>query len=728
MFDCPHCGKQHEKINHFCPITGMPIPFGERMLGQTLLGKYQIVEFLGEWFAGGTFKVKETSGGEKLFISKVVHPQYLKNQSVLTEYLESLKKWMNIEHENVAKVFEIGKDASGAPILIREHIPGISLEKFISALNQNEVKLALPESAWILKGILQALSAIHETGIKSGRLTPSDIFLIEGDGGNLEIKATDFGEYILENAVPEASKNKSNIILYRAPEQVREGITEDASDIFSAGVILYRLLTGRFPYPDGIPPKPDKVPGFIGATEIVPELPSVIDYNLRRAMAIFPKDRFKNASQFAQTLQGFLAEEPVKLNKLLQIASFATSHIAEAPELKTRKEEESAKPQRSKMGTIRMEYPISIPPPEIATGATQKFDSSTPSQIKEAIQRHSSPPEAPPSAPVLPYDDRTDAWKEERKLVPRTSRPPTKPPLPPSTTESQSKPLAPPPPSAVNVKEIETQSKDRIPETTVPKTATSVKRIEIQEESLAPIMPTRHLKWFILGGIALVILVLIWGMKTYFVGGKPSKNIIAQQKPKTGQTIAPENSYNKEEQNEKQADNNITPITNEEKKIEGEQQKETPEEKEGAGSLLEGLNPVKDASNEEVVETTPTPTQFIVLTLKVKPQEAEVFLDGQKAAKPFKFKLEKSQNIHNIKVMRDGFEPFEINIPATQDKIIEVNLQKIQSQTVESQEKQVVEEKEIQAQKTTKEKTKPRQPINRKKGKGKSTFTEEVPF
>jgi serine/threonine protein kinase len=723
MMTCPHCQKEHDPVNHFCPITGQPIPMSERMVGQALLGKYEIISFLGPWFAGGTFRVRREGDGGTLYVAKMVHPQFSKNTTELGIFRDTVEKWMNVEHPNVARVYEIGKDDAGVPVIVRENLEGLHLQEVF--LKEN-VTFDLPVASYILHGILEAMTVLHEAGVKSGRMTASDVFMIPGEGDRMVVKVGDFGEYLLESLLGDAGEANPYVKLYKAPEQVREGTTEYASDIFAAGVIHYRLLTGRFPYPDGIPDKPEKVPAFVSAVEVKPELPSVVDYNLRRAMAIFPRDRFKNAAAFVKTLTGFLPEKPVLYSEVLKAASIAPEAVkaraAQAPVV-----QKSARPR---MDTIKFDQHVAVPPPEIASATTQQFDATVPTQLKEAIERHSSP-DSPPAAVPVPFDSRPDAWKEERKLVPRSSKTPSKPP--PAMTGV---PLEVPAPAPAPVKVPEPQRPAAVrpappaPRSAVPTQPSKVSRAALpaapQEESLAPIMPTRYAKWVIIGGGALILLLVVWGVKSMFFPGGGDGGSSGRK----GATAADTQSTEEEESASTQegpADGGAQ----EEAAAAAADAAQAPDEEEATG-LLAGLVEAADAAQEPEVPADAAPEavkiEKVVIKLNVAPTKSTVYFDGEKASKPFKFTVEKSDREYAVRVEKDGYEPWESTVTAGEDRSINVSLTKLPPPEPEVK-PEVKPEEKPEADATAKPTEKKiKKGGGKKKGKKSSGLVEDVPF
>jgi len=718
MMTCPHCQKEHDPVNHFCPITGQPIPLSERMVGQALLGKYEIVSFLGLWFAGGTFKVQRKGDGGAMYVAKMVHPQFSKNSTELGLFGDTVEKWMNVDHPNVARVYEIGRDDAGVPVIIRENLEGLHLQEIL--LKEN-VTFDLPVASYILEGILEAMAVLHEAGVKSGRMTASDVFMIPGEGDRMVVKLGDFAEYLLESMRGDAKEANPTVRLFKAPEQVREGTTEFASDIFAAGVIYYRLLTGRFPYPDGIPDKPEKVPAFVSAVEVKPDLPSVVDYNLRRAMAIFPRDRFKNAAAFVKTLTGFLPEKPVLYSEVLKAASIAPEAVkaraAQAPVVQ--------KSVRPRMDTIRFDQHVAVPPPEIASATTQQFDATVPAQLKEAIERHSSP-DTPPAAVAVPFDTRPDAWKEERKLVPRSSKTPSKPP-PAMTGVPLEVPAPAPAPAPVKPPEPQRPAAVR-PAPAAPRSAVPTQKSKPakpavpQEESLAPIMPARHAKWFVIGGAVLVLLLVAWGVKSMFFPGSGDEGSSGRKGLAAADTQSTE-----EEESASTQEGPADGGAEEEAAAAAADAAQAPDEEEAPG-LLAGLVEAADAAQEPEVPADAAPEavkiEKVVIKLNVAPLKSTVYFDGEKASKPYKFTVDRSDREYTVRVEKDGYEPWESTVTAEEDRSINVSLAKLPPP-----EPEVKPEEKTGADATAKPTEKKiKKGGGKKKGKKSSGLVEDVPF
>jgi serine/threonine protein kinase len=313
MPKCPHCEQEHEDLLHFCPVTGKPIELGKRMVGQTLLDRYEVTDILGGSSIGGVYKAVDKES-EDLVTLKMLHPSLGRQAELVDPYMADVRTVGGIRHENLGEIFQTGKDVTGAPIVIRRFLEGPSLAEVI----EKHPKGMKPAAAvYLLTGVLRALDAIHNKDVFNGDLTPRDVFVVEGENGEAVPKLAEVGERHIKSALPPEEAEKPENRQYLAPEQVRDGASEPSTDIFSAGVIFYQLLTGKLPYPNGIPGRPEKIPAFDSPSQVREHVPKPFDYTIRRALALYPRDRFKTPGLFADALKSSMPAEAVTFAELL---------------------------------------------------------------------------------------------------------------------------------------------------------------------------------------------------------------------------------------------------------------------------------------------------------------------------------------------------------------------------------------------------------------------------
>jgi serine/threonine protein kinase len=346
MPKCPHCEQEHDDILHFCPVTGKPIELGERMVGKTLLEHYRVTEVLGGSSIGGVFKAVDERTDDVVTL-KMLHPVLGRNEEITAPYLADVQKAAAMDVDTLGDIISVEQDVSGAPVIVRTFLDGPTLAEVIEQYPEG---MPPGDAVYILHGILRALQATHEQDLFNADLTPRDVFIVEGSSGEAIPKLAEIGERHIKSALPDEEAEKPENRPYRAPEQVREDKEDTSTDIFSAGVIFYQMLTGQLPYPEGIPPRPEKIPGFKDPSEIRAEVPKPFDFTIRRALALFPTDRFKTGGLFADAVKSSLPAEPVPFADLVSGARSGKPGVekTEAPGVVPVPEDEKKAPEPEK--------------------------------------------------------------------------------------------------------------------------------------------------------------------------------------------------------------------------------------------------------------------------------------------------------------------------------------------------------------------------------------------
>ncbi|MBN1773835.1 MAG: protein kinase [Deltaproteobacteria bacterium] len=301
MERCPHCGQTHGPDNHFCGVTGQPLDLGPRLLGQVLLDRFEIKTLVGEGplavVLGGTDK----QAGDRQVAIKMLHPRYARDAGATERFLGEARRVGELGHSGLASVYAVGRDPGGAPVVVREFLTGMCLARFVREHGPLSVELA----TYVVRSILAALQAVHAAGLYNGDLTADDVFLTSGADGALLVKVLDFGEAHLKRTLVTGGLAGPEATRWWAPEQQRSAIVNERSDIFAVGAMLYLAVTGKVPYPDGIPPAPAVISIPENPSALVPTVNRKIDIVVRRAMSLLPTDRYPTATAFSEALAPF---------------------------------------------------------------------------------------------------------------------------------------------------------------------------------------------------------------------------------------------------------------------------------------------------------------------------------------------------------------------------------------------------------------------------------------
>ena len=268
------------------------------------IGRYQIVEQLGEGGMALVYKAYDTRLERyvaiKIIRQEAFNPHML--DQVMKRFEREAKALAKLSHPNIVPVYDYG-EYEGAPYLVMQYIPGGVLNLKRSA------PMPWQEAAHILLPIAQALAYAHEHNIIHRDIKPSNILLTEKGLPML----SDFGiAKILEseeNGTLTAAGMTIGTPEYMAPEQWT-GQAGPLSDLYSLGVVLYELVTGRKPYTADTPVAimlkqiNDPLPS---PRQFSPYLPEGLENVLFKALAKSPQDRYPGMRDFAAALEKLLA-------------------------------------------------------------------------------------------------------------------------------------------------------------------------------------------------------------------------------------------------------------------------------------------------------------------------------------------------------------------------------------------------------------------------------------
>jgi len=221
-------------------------------VGDIVGGKYRLDRQLGEGGMGTVFEAENLNTGRRVAV-KVLHGEWVTLPEVTRRFVHEARATTAIAHPNIVEVFDLDTDvAQGVVYIVQELLAGDTLEAFLSA--QPERRVSVTTALEVLLPVMSALVAAHARGIVHRDIKPANILLVRGRGGEMVPKVIDFG--IAKDVGASATSTHNTQVglalgtpSYMSPEQVAGLPDIDAqSDVWSLGVLLYEMLSGRLPY------------------------------------------------------------------------------------------------------------------------------------------------------------------------------------------------------------------------------------------------------------------------------------------------------------------------------------------------------------------------------------------------------------------------------------------------------------------------------------------------
>ncbi|MBQ2264941.1 MAG: Stk1 family PASTA domain-containing Ser/Thr kinase, partial [Oscillospiraceae bacterium] len=277
----------------------------DKNIGKKLDGRYEISELIGIGGMADVYKATDIVDN-KVVAVKILKKEFAENEEFLRRFRNESKAIALLSHPNIVKVYDVGFSEK-IQFIVMEYIDGITLKEYI----ENEKVLTWKDSVHFIIQILRALQHAHDRGIVHRDIKPQNIMLFT-DG---TIKVMDFG--IAKFAREEgrtATDQAIGTVHYISPEQARGDVTDEKSDIYSVGVMLYEMLTGQKPF-DTDNPVTVAVMHMQNTAErprsINPDIPAGLEEIILRAMEKDAENRYQTASDMIRDIESFKANTQI---------------------------------------------------------------------------------------------------------------------------------------------------------------------------------------------------------------------------------------------------------------------------------------------------------------------------------------------------------------------------------------------------------------------------------
>jgi serine/threonine-protein kinase len=307
---CAKCGGFFPSDYAVCPRDATPLgegddASGDPLVGAILGGSYRLLRVLGE---GGMARLYEA---EHLFLDrryaiKVIHEYLARREELLARFEREARAASRIRSEHVVQVIDLQRTADGRPCIVAELLEGEDLQQHLKRVGVMTPTASIP----IVRQICLALAEAHACGVVHRDLKPSNVFLARGEGGRVTVKILDFG---VAKLIGDRELTSTGAVVgtpaYMAPEQAEQAADAGPlADVYAAGAVLYRMLTGQAPYAADSTSNPlvkllHEEPAR--PRDLEPTIPAGVEAVIQRAMARDPRARPATALALEAQLAAF---------------------------------------------------------------------------------------------------------------------------------------------------------------------------------------------------------------------------------------------------------------------------------------------------------------------------------------------------------------------------------------------------------------------------------------
>lgn len=272
----------------------------DNLIGKKLDGRYLIESLIGVGGMANVYKGRDVRTGNQIAV-KVLKEEFLDNEELVRRFKNESKAISILNHPNIVKVYDVSV-TDQLQYIVMEYIDGITLKEY---LKQRNGALTWKEVVHFATQVLSALDHAHSKGIVHRDVKPQNIML-QADGS---IKMMDFGIARFSRAQSQTVSDKAiGSVHYISPEQAKGDHTDARTDIYSVGVMMYEMLSGKLPF-DGtgavsiaimqISEKPKPL------AEVAPHIPVGLRQITEKAMEKDPADRYQSAQEMLDAIAAF---------------------------------------------------------------------------------------------------------------------------------------------------------------------------------------------------------------------------------------------------------------------------------------------------------------------------------------------------------------------------------------------------------------------------------------
>lgn len=264
-------------------------------IGMLIADRYEVLEKIGTGGMSDVYKGKDHKLNRFVAI-KVLKQEFYENANFVSKFRMEAQVSAGLMHPNIVNVYDVGEE-KGLFYIVMELVDGITLKKYI----EKKGRLSVREAVSIAIQVSMGLEAAHKAHVIHRDIKPQNI-MISKDG---KVKVTDFGiaKAATSNTI---TSNVMGSVHYTSPEQARGGYSDEKSDIYSLGITLFEMLTGRVPFNGettvAIAIKQIQQP-MPSPREFVPDVPRSVEQIVLKCCEKSPDRRYQNMTELIDDLK-----------------------------------------------------------------------------------------------------------------------------------------------------------------------------------------------------------------------------------------------------------------------------------------------------------------------------------------------------------------------------------------------------------------------------------------
>jgi hypothetical protein len=304
QYACTVCRVLYRSDYSRCPRDGGEVvaidPGDDPLLGATLAERYVIEELIGQGGMGRVYRARHAELPRN-FAIKILFGEYAALGDMRARFRMEAESAARLSHPNLVPVVDVGESEEGLLYLAMEYVAGANL----GAIIDREAPLAPARAAALARRLCRGLQHAHDSGMVHRDFKPDNVIVVEEDGEEVP-RIADFGLAVLtdEAGGPGRLTRKGETMgtpPYMSPEQLTGRAVDGRSDLFSLGVVLYEMLTGRTPFEGSVFEVVRQIatepPPAMAARAPGVAVPAELERIARKLLATRPEDRYASAAE-----------------------------------------------------------------------------------------------------------------------------------------------------------------------------------------------------------------------------------------------------------------------------------------------------------------------------------------------------------------------------------------------------------------------------------------------